>query len=560
MLPQQFLIICYSLFYRCWSVQGSERPVDRDWRLPLTPQLYLEISHLNNAENAIQHRLPPLSIGRSSLKQKLDHFDNNDGRKWRQFYTHRKSPYQRSDGAVFLIVGGEDGADRAWLTNQGLPYVQLADQINASIFMLEHRFYGSSRPTIDTSIQSLKYLDAKQAVEDIDRFVQEINQREKLTNPKWITFGGSYSGNLAAWAREKHPRSIRAAVASSAPLQAKLNFKGKKFLSQLFPFSIKKIFTISAALIWTVQQYTSNLRFPLAVVTNQLEIADFERQIEKIIEKKDTKCVAVIRKLFQKMRQMSTTHEGRRKLVKIFRLDDSLIRPAVSDKDVANFFLVISNYISFIVMHSGINVKDHRDLLTLDVMCSKLTHSPSLESIRELIGMVMASQGKSSHSAIDIGYNSFLDFMRDERWNTRNAQPRAWLYQNCHEFGHFRTSEEANGLFGGTLPLSFFLARCKDVFGGHFSLENTEKRIAETNEYFGGNQHFQATDVILSNGSDDPWTLLGIYNGTSAIGNFVICIEGTSHVADFYPPSNFDSNALRNAQYKIIRVIEDIVL
>ncbi|EJW70493.1 hypothetical protein WUBG_18598, partial [Wuchereria bancrofti] len=109
------------------------------------------------------------------------------------FYIHRKSPYQRPDGAVFLVVGGEGGADRAWLTNQGLPYVQLADQINASIFMLEHRFYGNSRPTNDISIKSLKYLDAKQAVEDIDKFVQEINEREKLTNPKWITFGGSYS-------------------------------------------------------------------------------------------------------------------------------------------------------------------------------------------------------------------------------------------------------------------------------------------------------------------------------------------------------------------------------
>lgn len=55
-------------------------------------------------------------------------------------------------------------------------------------------------------------------------------------------------------------------------------------------------------------------------------------------------------------------------------------------------------------------------------MCSKLTYSPSLESIRVLIGMVMSSQGKSPHSAIDIGYDSFLEFMRDEHWNTRNAQ------------------------------------------------------------------------------------------------------------------------------------------
>uniref|UniRef100_A0A915PR95 Uncharacterized protein n=1 Tax=Setaria digitata TaxID=48799 RepID=A0A915PR95_9BILA len=563
MLRQVLLLLLCSLMCR-WITEASELPVDREDSTTVPSRFYLEIFHSENQENGAHRRPAPPPIGRSSLKQKLDHFSSNDGRNWRQvawlivisflmndtfvslqltilrinqehsplqFYTHRKSPQQRPDGAVFLVVGGEDGADRAWLSNQGLPYVQLADQINASIFMLEHRFYGNSRPTNDTSVRNLKYLNAKQAVEDIDRFVQEMNQRERLTNPKWITFGGSYSGqicscrsshiskqekanvsasaetsppaflvkligNLAAWAREKHSRTIRAAVASSAPLQAKLNFKGKK------------------------------------------------------------------------MREMSTTLPGRRELVRIFKLDDSLIRPTVSQKDIANFFLVISNYISFIVMHSGINVKGHRDLLTLDTMCTKLTHSPSLQSIRVLIGMVMTSQGKSPQSAIDVGYDSFLEFMRDERWNARNAQPRAWLYQNCHEFGHFRTSEELNGLFGGTLPLSFFLARCTDVFGGHFSPENTEKRIAETNEYFGGNQHFQATDVILSNGSDDPWTLLGVYSGTSAIGNYIVCIEetlmseiaGTSHVADFYPPSNSDSNALRAAQYRIIKMIQKIVL
>uniref|UniRef100_A0A183D9V9 E3 ubiquitin-protein ligase n=1 Tax=Gongylonema pulchrum TaxID=637853 RepID=A0A183D9V9_9BILA len=138
-------------------------------------------------------------------------------------------------------------------------------------------------------------------------------------------------------------------------------------------------------------------------------------------------------------------------------LDDSLLRPTVSHKDIANFFLVISNYISFIVMHSGINVKGHRDLLTLDTMCRELTsNSSSLHSLRSIIAMVMVAHGKSPHSAIDVGYDSFLEFMRDERWNTQNAQPRAWLFQNCNEFGHFRTSERSNGLFAGTLPLRFF--------------------------------------------------------------------------------------------------------
>lgn len=46
----------------------------------------------------------------------------------------------------------------------------------------------------DISIPNLKYLNAKQAVEDINAFVEEMNRRENYQNPKWVAFGGSYSG------------------------------------------------------------------------------------------------------------------------------------------------------------------------------------------------------------------------------------------------------------------------------------------------------------------------------------------------------------------------------
>lgn len=78
------------------------------------------------------------------------------------------------------------------------------------------------------STENLQFLTSQQALADIATFIDAMKSEYKLSNHvKWIVFGGSYSGALAAWVRMKYPHLVHGAISSSAPLLAEVDFAGK---------------------------------------------------------------------------------------------------------------------------------------------------------------------------------------------------------------------------------------------------------------------------------------------------------------------------------------------
>ena len=73
-------------------------------------------------------------------------------------------------------------------------------------------------------MENLRYLTSEQALQDAASFIEYFKQKHGLAKNKWIVFGGSYAGSLAAWLRLKYPHLVAGAIASSAPVQAVLNF------------------------------------------------------------------------------------------------------------------------------------------------------------------------------------------------------------------------------------------------------------------------------------------------------------------------------------------------
>lgn len=79
----------------------------------------------------------------------------------------------------------------------------------------------------DISTDNLKHLFSAQALADAANFIQTMNKKHGFTDQqKWIVFGGSYSGSLAIWMRQKYPNLVAGAVGSSGPVYLQVNFKG----------------------------------------------------------------------------------------------------------------------------------------------------------------------------------------------------------------------------------------------------------------------------------------------------------------------------------------------
>ncbi|GMS93611.1 hypothetical protein PENTCL1PPCAC_15786, partial [Pristionchus entomophagus] len=160
---------------------------------------------------------PPMFLGRRKGGFTSHIIEN------RYFFNHQ---FVKEDSNVNIIyLSGEQTGSVAFIVGEMQPPVYYAAQLKADLYSLEHRFYGGSHPTEDTSVENLKYLSSRQAIEDIAEFIRHINA-QKGGDQKWIVVGGSYAGALSAWSRLKHPELISGSIASSGPVLAQLDFYG----------------------------------------------------------------------------------------------------------------------------------------------------------------------------------------------------------------------------------------------------------------------------------------------------------------------------------------------
>lgn len=127
------------------------------------------------------------------IEQSLDHFNPQDERRWMMRY-YENDIYFQTGGPIFIYLGGEWQISPGSIT-QGSLIVEMAQENEGILFYTEHRYYGLSRPTANTTTENLQYLTIDQALADVAIFIDFVkNSSPKFKNSGVILVGASYSG------------------------------------------------------------------------------------------------------------------------------------------------------------------------------------------------------------------------------------------------------------------------------------------------------------------------------------------------------------------------------
>nr|XP_013189334.1 unnamed protein product [Amyelois transitella] len=401
------------------------------------------------------------------------------------------------------MIGGEGSADPRWLVKGA--WIEYAQRFKALCISLEHRFYGESHPTKDLSTKNLQYLSSSQALADLASFISAMKEKFKLPNSvKWVAFGGSYPGSLAAWLRLKYPHLVHAAVSSSGPLLAKVNF---------------------------MEYYE--------VVLNALR--------EKT---GGEECVAELKTAHNQILSLMETNPE--EIEKAFKV--CLPFSKATNDDIRNFYNSIADDFADLVQYNEdnrIGADNHYKNLTINTVCNMLTSSASEPAYKKLAAFNSIILAKNNETCMDYSYANMINDLRNVTWGSDGA--RQWTYQTCTEFGFYQTSSGEVEVFGNLFPLEFFIKQCQDIFGQKFNVDFVNSAAKATNIYYGG-LDISVSRVVFVHGSVDPWHALGV-TSTEDNDTPAIFIQGTAHCANMYPSSENDSSNLVEARVEIVQYL-----
>jgi thymus-specific serine protease len=365
-----------------------------------------DISDLKACENTTEYYYADAVLDHFSTANEQVSWAGNGQRYWinNAFWAGKGYP-------VFVFIGGEGQESCNRLSSRMYMY-NLAEQHQALLVNVEHRFYGESYPTVDMSTKNLKYLSADQALADLAQIIGYVKKSLDTEESKVITVGGSYPGNLAAWFRLKYPSVTHGSIASSAPVTAKLNF-------------YEYMEVVGQAII-----YFSGQRCYDAFVDAANEVA------AKAAE--------------------GVGSAG----MKALESDFNTCSAITSDLDLGILYSDLMGNVQGTVQYnresSAMNVTD---------ICTIMTASE--DSYAQFVQLSAKFREVNGLTCEDASWKDMVEYLSATGKDPSNAA-RPWTYQTCNEFGYYQTTDSKNQPFYAwkELNLNFSRTICAAAFDG----------------------------------------------------------------------------------------------
>ncbi|CAH1183467.1 unnamed protein product [Phaedon cochleariae] len=385
--------------------------------------------------------------------------------------------YHVKGGPAFVYTGNE-GDINMFAQNTGFLF-DIAPTFNALIVFIEHRYYGESLPFGNLSLSSpehLRYLTTSQALADFVHIIDHLKNTYFSTTIgndtlPFIAFGGSYGGMLAAWLRMKYPHSVLGAIASSAPIW---------FFGDIVP--CEKFY---------------------AIITEVFEKFGGEH------------CTSIVKASWSVLRNVTSSSKGKDYLSSAWNLCSTLKTSSDTDK--------LIDWVSDIYVNMAMtNYHYPTDFITplpaysVKLFCDKLTS-------------LNASDSKSLLENLSDALTIYTNYTGKNKCNNINSTSddlgeRAWNYQTCTELIMPMCSTDKDMFENSAWDMKKHSETCQASYGAVVS------RPTWAIQEYGGKNLRYFSNIVFSNGLDDPWSCGGVLGNISSKVWAVNITDGAHHV------------------------------
>lgn len=416
----------------------------------------------------------------------LDHFGFQRNETFEITYLVNDDYWLKESGPIFFYTGNE-GQIEQFAKHTGFIW-ETAPEYRAKIVFAEHRYYGSSLPFGNKSLnnENIGYLTSAQALADYADLINYLQGDSVKPRHPVIAFGGSYGGMLAAYFRMKYPHIVAGAIAASAPVH-------------MFP--------------------------------GMTNCDIFNRLVTTSFRTANANCSLNIRNSWNVIRNYSLNANGSDWLHKNW----NLCQPVKNSTDLDMLMDYLNSMYSDLAM---VNYPFASDFLMplpaepVRVVCQYLNQALTGEKLLQGIGKVLDVYANYNKQ------NKCVDYKSN---NYGNLDASGWDYQACTEMVMPMCTNGVTDMFEpSSWNFTNFAESCHKKY-------NVYPRENMARLEYGGNKLQAASNIVFSNGLRDPWTGGGILDSLSDTVRAVVIIDAAHHL-DLMPSNPNDPDTVKMAR------------